>query len=810
MRYGHFDDEKREYVIETALTPFPWINYLGTEDFFSIVSNTAGGFSFYRDAALRRLTRFRYNNVPLDSGGRYFYLNDGAAVWNPGLLPTKTPLDSYECRHGMGYTRITGEKNAIRCSLLMFVPIGAAAEVHCLSVENRSTKRRRLDLFSFVEFALWNAHDDATNFQRNFNTGEVEVDGPTIYHTTEYRERRNHYGFYATNAPLNGFDTDRESFFGPVGGFADPAVALEARSRNSIASGWSPVASHWIALDLAPSEKRELLFVLGYVENAPEQKWESPGVINKEGAQALLRRLFAPGAVDAERSSLAAYWEELFSHFRVTSGDPRLDRMVNTWNQYQCMVTYNVGRSASYFESGVSRGLGFRDTSQDLLGFVHLTPDRARARVLDVAATQFRDGSCYHQYQPLTKRGNHAIGSNFNDDPLWLIAAVAAYLKESGDWSILGETVPFDNDPADAASLFEHLTRSFHHVTENLGPHGLPLIGRADWNDCLNLNCHSTRPDESFQTTTSYDGRIAESLLIAGMFVFYGRDYAEIARRCGEPELASEALGDIERMEHSVVEHGWDGEWYLRAYDGSGRKVGSAECEEGRIFIEPQGFCSMAGIGRELGYPERALDSVKEHLDTEHGLILHQPAYTRYYPELGEISSYPPGYKENAGVFCHNNPWIMIAEAMLGRGERAWAYYRKIAPAYLEERSDLHRTEPYVYAQMIAGRDARRFGEAKNSWLTGTAAWNFVAVSQYILGIRPGYDGLEIDPCIPTHWKTLKIERLFRGVRYHITINNPDGRSKGPRCICVDGKELGGRTLPCFSGDRTIEVSVTL
>ncbi len=810
MKYGRFDDVRREYVIDTPLTPFPWINYLGTSEFFSIISNTAGGYAFYRDAALRRLTRFRYNSVPPEEGGRFFYLNDGVNIWNPGFAPANTALDWYQCRHGLGYTSIGGEKAGIRAEVLFLVPILANAEVHLVTIENRTKERRHIDLFSCVEFAFWNAQDDAANFQRNLNIGEVEIDGSTIYHKTEYRERRNHYSFYSVNCPVDGFDSDREGFLGLRGGFAKPAAVSEARARNSVADGWSPIGSHQIRMDLAPGDTRQFVFILGYVENPQSEKWEAPGVINKEPARALRGRLDTPEKVMGEAARLRGFWDELLSHLSVETGDEKLDRMVNIWNQYQCMATYNIGRSASYFESGIGRGLGFRDTNQDLLGFVHLIPERARERILDVAATQFEDGGCYHQYQPLTKRGNNAIGGDFNDDPLWLIAAVASYLKESGDWKILGEKVPFDNDPETWATLFEHLNRSFDHVTNNLGPHGLPLIGRADWNDCLNLNCFSTEPDESFQTTANRGGGTAESVLIAGMFVYIGREYVEIARRIGEEVRAAHAETQLAVMERTVVEHGWDGDWYLRAYDGNGAKVGSQECTEGQIFIESQGFCAMARIGAAEGYPERALESVRERLDTKYGIMLLQPAYTSYRLELGEITSYPPGYKENAGIFCHNNPWIMIGEAIAGRGDNAFDYYRKISPAYLEEISELHRVEPYVYAQMIAGRDARRHGEAKNSWLTGTAAWNFVAITQHILGIRPGYDGLVVDPSIPGRWSSYRMKRSYRGAQYAITVRNPDGRMHGLRRLVVDGKETAGNVIPLAPEGATVAVEAWL
>ncbi len=810
MRYGHFDDTRREYVITEPQTPYPWINYLGTEEFFSLISNTAGGYSFYRDARLRRLTRYRYNNVPIDDGGKYFYIYDDADIWSPGWKPVKAPLDRYECRHGLGYTVITGQKNDLKAEVLYFVPLSDHCEIQKVTLSNVGKRPKKIKLFSFVEFCLWNALDDMTNFQRNFSTGEVEVEGSVIYHKTEYKERRNHFAFYSVNQPIQGFDTDREAFIGLYNGFGDPDVVREGKSRNSVAHGWSPIGSHMLEIELAPGQEQTLVFMLGYVENPEDNKWESPGVINKNRAERLIAKYESPEAVDEAFGELGAHWDDLLSIYQIQSHDEKLDCMVNIWNQYQCMVTFNMSRSASYFESGIGRGMGFRDSNQDLIGFVQQISEKARQRILDIAATQFEDGGAYHQYQPLTKRGNNEIGGNFNDDPLWLILSTANYIKETGDWSILDEPVPFDNDPDTAQPLFEHLKRSFYHVVNNLGPHGLPLIGRADWNDCLNLNCFSKNPDESFQTTENKQGGMAESVMIAGMFVLYGGQFVELCRRLDKRKEADEAAAHVQTMRQSINAHGWDGKWFLRAYDYFGNKVGSDENEEGKIFIESQGFCVMAGVGLEDGRARTALDSVKERLDCKHGIVLNNPAFTTYHVNLGEISTYPAGYKENAGVFCHNNPWIMIGETLLGDGDRAFEYYRKIAPSYLEEISDLHRTEPYVYAQMVAGKDAFKPGEAKNSWLTGTAAWNYYAITQYILGVRPDYDGLRIDPCIPASWDGFTIQRKFRNATYRITVQNPRHVCKGVQQIDVDGRPLGGHIVPAFADGQMHKVTVVM
>ena len=778
MQYGHFDDLAREYVITRPDTPSPWINYLGSETFFTLMSNTSGGYSFYKDARMLRLTRYRYNNVPTDAGGQYFYINDGGSVWTPGWMPVKADMDRYECRHGLGYTRITGEKAGLKAEQLSFVPRGVDALVTRVKLTNESDAAKEVSLFSFVEFCLWNAQDDSTNFQRNFSTGEVEIEGSAIYHKTEYRERRNHFAVYAVNAEIDGFDTDRASFIGYYNGFGEAQVPFANKSNNSVASGFSPIGS-------------------------------APNVINKAPAYALLNKYRTDEQFEAAFAELKAYWTDLLSSFQVESGDIRVDRMAGLWNQYQCMVTFNMSRSASYYESGIGRGMGFRDSTQDLLGFVHLIPARARERILDIAATQFPDGSAYHQYQPLTKRGNNDIGSGFNDDPLWLIFGVAAYVKETGDVSILKEMVPFDNDEKQARPLMEHLQRSIHYTLEHRGPHGLPLIGRADWNDCLNLNCFSSTPGESFQTTENNESGAAESVFIGGMFTGVCPDYEALCRLYGWTDEAEQVAGWYADMEKALLTAGWDGEWFLRAYDAFGNKVGSHECDEGKIYIEPQGFVVMSGVGVKEGYAQKAMDSVEKHLLSEHGVAILTPPYTRYHLELGEISSYPPGYKENGGIFCHNNPWIALAQARLGHGGKAFDIYRRTCPAWIEDQQ-LHYTEPYVYSQMVAGPYAPNFGQAKNSWLTGTAAWSFYTISQGILGVKPDYDGLKLDPCLPKELTDLKLVRKFRGSTYNIHIVNKAGDEKGQLTLTVDGKAIDGNVIPADQAPATHQVEVVL
>lgn len=821
MKFGHFDDKNREYVITSPRTPYPWINYLGTQGFFSLISNTAGGYSFYKDARLRRITRYRYNNVPIDMGGRYFYIKDGDTIWNPGWSPVKTELDSYECRHGMGYTIITGRKNGLKAEATFFVPQNYDGEVQQLVLTNESGSAKTFKLWSFAEWCLWDAQDDCTNFQRNFSTGRVEVVGSTIYHKTEYRDRRDHFAFYTVNDSIDGYDTDRDSFIGLYNGFHNPQAVLDGKANNSFADGWSPIASHYKEITLAAGESKTLVFILGYVEMPAAEKFEADGkTINKVKSNAMIEKYNTPEKVAAGLAELRETWDKLLGILNVDTPDDKVNRMVNIWNQYQCMVTFNLSRSASYFESGIGRGMGFRDSNQDVLGFVHQIPDRARERIIDIASTQFPDGGCYHQYQPLTKKGNADIGGDFSDDPLWLILSVSAYIKETGDWSILDEMVPYDNDMSVAQPMLEHLKVSFYHIVNNLGPHGLPLAMRADWNDCINLSCYSDTPGESFQTYTNPKfkaeggySKVAESAFVGALFTYAGPNYVQILNHLGKTDEAAKAQAEIDKMKKVMMDSAWDGDWFLRAYDAEGKKMGSKECEEGQIFIEPQGFAIMSDIDAEAS--KKTLKAIDERLNTQYGLVLNNPAFTKYYIQYGEISTYPGGYKENAGIFTHNNAWIICAAAYAGEGDQAFKYYSEIAPAFTEDTSDIHKTEPYVYGQMIGGKDAGadigkqgdNFGQGKNSWLTGTAAWNMVAISQYILGIAADFDGLKIDPSIPHEWDGMKATRQFRGATYDITVKNPNHVCKGVKSMTVDGKAVDGNVIPVMDdGKHTVEV----
>ena len=788
MKFGHFDDARKEYVITTPRTPLPWINYLGSEDFFSLVSNTAGGYSFYRDARMRRLTRYRYNSSPLDMDGHHIYIKDGDTVWNPGWQPTKTELDSYACRHGLGYTILEGEKNGVSAAQELFVPTGDACELDRLTLKNKTDAVKELDVFSYVEFCLWDAIDDSSNFQRNFSTGEVEVEPAIIYHKTEYRERRNHYAVFWSNTPVTSFDTTRDAFCGVYGGPADPQAVRAGHCSGSIAHGWAPVGALHIHVTLAPGEEKKILFGLGYIENPQDEKFTAPGVINKERAHAMIARYATDAQVDAARKALADHWEALLSTYHLESGEEKLDRMVNIWHQYQCMVTFNMSRSASYFESGTGRGMGFRDSCQDLLGFVHIIPSRARERILDIAATQFEDGSAYHQYQPLTKKGNRDIGTGFNDDPLWLIAGTAAYLRETGDWSILDEQVPFDNDASKAQSLMEHLRRSFNFTVTHLGPHGLPLIGRADWNDCLNLGG-------------------GESAMVSFLHHWALQNFIALAEQLGEMKDAAEYTKIAEHVKEVSESALWDGKWYIRGITAGNRKIGTQADTEGRVHMESNTWAVLSGVAdHEHGIS--AMDSVDEYLYTPYGLMLNAPCFTTPDDSIGFVTRVYPGLKENGAVFSHPNPWAWCAEAILGRGSRAMKFYNALCPALQNDIIEVRQSEPYSYCQFVVGKDHTAYGRARHPFMTGSSGWAYFAATQYMLGIRPDFDGITVDPCIPADWKEFSVSRKWRGAEYHIHVTNPDAVEKGVRSITMNGKQV--RKLPVLPVGTVCDVEVVM
>jgi len=783
MKYGYFDKENREYVVTRPDTPTPWINYLGCDEYCAMISNAAGGYSFHKDPRDKRITRYRYNNVPSDRPGRYIYIRDDgtgdfwSSTWQPVLKDLKEYF--YECRHGMGYTAIRSRYAGISTATTYFVPLNENLEVWMLSVRNDSKKKRSLSLFTYTEFCLWQAIMDMTDFQYTLNISNAVCEDGVVYHRTGYypRASRNTFAYFATNQKIRGSDCDRETFLGPYNSESNPLAVSRGRSFGSVSSGGNPISSLWTTLTLAPGEEKSLVYILGVSDDMKE-------------AKRLIGKYERFENAAKELDALKRYWSDYLLQYTCSTPSQEVDLMVNTWNQYQCRTTFNWSRSASYYESGIGRGMGFRDSNQDTLGVVHAIAEKVKVRIKELAENQFKDGSSYHQFFPLTKKGEKG---GYSDDPLWLIVSTSTYVKETGDFGFLNEVVPYTDDQA-GDTMYEHLKKAVDYVYHKQGPHHFPLIGFADWNDCLNL--------------MGKNGQ-AESVWVA-QFLHYScleliRLAALLKRSDDEKKYADIAA----RVKQDINTTAWDGQWYVRAYDDDGNPVGSSRNKEGKIDLLTQAWAVMAGIADD----ERGrlcMDMVNKMLNTNHGIMLIAPAYSEYDPKIGAVGTFAPGLKENGGIFCHANPWAMIAETMLGRGERAFEYYTKIAPAARNEIADIHKTEPYVYAQYIAGNAHKDHGRARNSWLTGSAAWNFVAVTNYILGVRADYHGLIVDPCVPKTWKKFSITRRFRNATYQIEVTNPEKVSKGVRGIAVDGNQVTDGVIPAFSDGKKHVVRVTM
>lgn len=782
MRYGYFDDKEKEFVITRPDTPTPWINYLGCDEYCALISNTAGGYSFHRDPKDRRITRFRYNNVPVDRPGRYIYLRDElsgdywSGAWQPVL---KDQGYKYECRHGLGYTLIKSKYAGISTETLYFVPIGENLEFWALKVKNDSKKVRRLKIFTYLEFCLWHAEMDMTDFQYALNIASAVNEGDLIFHQTGYAPKSGRCGlaYFGSNKKISGYDCDRETFIGPYRSEGDPLAVEKGRSFGSAASGGNPIASVSVNMTLKSGEEKEMIFTLGVAET-------------KEEARATHKKYISEKSVYQKLDELKSYWSEYLSHYEAKTPDPEVNSMVNIWNQYQCRTTFNWSRFASYYEAGIGRGMGFRDSNQDTIGVVHTIPDKVRVRIKELASNQFKNGSSYHKFFPLTKTGEKG---GYSDDPLWLILSTSAYVKETGDIGFLNEKVKYVD--ADPEPMYEHLKRAIDFVLSEKGPEGFTLMRFADWNDCLNLG---------------YDNEVAETTWVPEFLYLEIREFLTIAEFLDKDE-DFEKYGEIaKKIKDNFEKKAWDGSWYLRGIDKYGDPVGSAKSKEGgNIDMLPQVWAVMSGIASG----DRAvtcMDMVKKYLDTKYGIMLIDPPYTEYDEKLGAVTTFAPGLKENGGIFCHSNPWAMIAETILGRGEESFKYYKKILPPTKNRIADIHLTECYVYSQFITGRSNANFGRARNSWLTGSAAWNFIAIADYILGIRPDYNGLVIDPCIPKKWKGFTVKRRFRGAFYNIEVKNPKNVHKGIESIKVDGVKIGGNVLPVFKDEKSHEVEVVM
>jgi len=764
MKYGYFDEQADEYVVTRPDTPTPWINYIGSGQYGGIISNTGGGFSFHKDPQNRRVSRYRYNNVPMDRPGRYVYIRDAAdgAYWNPGYQPSQTKLDSYHCRHGMGYTVLEGERKGITAVVTYFVPDGKDFEIWLVSVKNRTNVTKKLQIFSYAEFCYWDAILDQQNVDwvQQIVQGRYE-DGLITWYPHMVRDR---CSFFATGEKVSSFDTNLEAFIGRYHSESNPTAVEQGACSNSISYRTNGVGAFCIDVELDRGEEHELVFLLGYTENRRRLRKE-------------IREYLSPVTAHEALARLNTHWQKYVGKLHVDTPDRDMNLFVNMWNQYQCKTTFNWSRFVSLYQLGLGRGMGIRDSAQDTLGVMHTIPEEAKILIVKLMQCQFTDGRIYHLFFPLTGEGGMGDAPVkkfdwYSDDHLWLILSVNAYVKETGDFGILDSKVRY-NDKSTEATMWEHLEKALEFTYKHRGPHHIALAGRADWNDTLNLDTGKG---------------IAESVFTSMLFCRAAMEMIELSRHLGKTAAVEKFTTMFKDMKEAINRTCWDGEWYKRAFDDEGIPLGSKKNTYGKIFINSQSWAVLGAVATKE-YARKCLRSVGKYLNTKYGIVAMYPGYTKWDSAKGGITTYPPGAKENGGIFLHANPWVMIAEIMTGNGDKAFEYYKQILPAKRNEDADHFEVEPYVYPQNILGKEHPQFGIGRNSWLTGTAAWNMVASSQYILGIRAGYDGLIVDPCIPTDWKGFKAKRVFRGATYDIEVRNPDRVNKGVRKILVDGVE---------------------
>ncbi|MFX0016254.1 MAG: GH36-type glycosyl hydrolase domain-containing protein [Promethearchaeota archaeon] len=784
MSYGNFSSDEKEYVITKPDTPTPWINYLSNSNYCAMISNTGGGYSFHIDPRDRRILRYRYNNIPMDRPGRYIYIRDNqtSEFWSPTWQPILMNLDEYQCRHGLGYTIIKSRYKGVNTKITYFVPLTDDLEIWMFTIKNNTDGHKDFSIFSYAEFCLWRALGDQNDLQYIQNVAVANYDENGIFYSLFDLSTK--FAFFASNSNITGYDCDREAFVGPYHSEANPIRVEKGKCSNSHALGGNPIAATSSDITLIPQEEKTIIYLLGVAKE------------KKEGKE-LIRKYSSQEMVHIEFQKLKTYWKNYLEAFQANTPDKNFNLMLNVWNPYQCKITFDWSRYVSFYETGIGRGMGFRDSNQDAMAIAHVLPKRVRMRLLDLTQNQFESGKVYHVFFPLTRKGSFPEYINkdrlfFSDDHLWLILAVSDYIKESGDMSILDEEIPYIE--GSMASVYDHLKQALVFTQNNLGNHKLPLIGTADWNDTLSL----PGPNNA-----------SESVWVGMQFHKALLSMSEIAERYNQIDDAISFRRTSQRLKDNINKVAWDGRWYIRAFTDTGEPVGSAKCEEGQIFLNSQTWAIISGIASN-DRAHLAMDAVREYLNTDYGIKLFTPGYTRFYPKLGGITTFPPGLKENASIFCHTNPWAIIAESILGRADFAYEYWQKIAPTTKNNISHIHFTEPYVYSQMITSPDHPKFGMAKNSWLTGTAAWSLKAALEWILGIRPTFDNLIVDPCIPKEWKNFKLSRRFRNTSYKIEVINPKMVSKGIKEIKVDKKTIENQQIPAFGDNKIHNVSVLM
>ena len=784
MRYGYFDKKNKEYVVTRPDTPTPWINYIGSGTYGGIVSNTGGGYSFHKDPQNRRVTRYRYNSIPMDRPGRYIYIRnkDNGEYWNPGHQPVQKKLDSYSCRHGMGYTVLTGEYQGVIGEVTYFVPDDKNFEIWHVKLSNIRAVPQKLQVYAYSEFCFWQAIMDQQNVDwvQQINQGRFD-DGIITYYPHYITDNAS---FFATGEKVSSYDTSLEAFIGKYRSESNPIALEQGGCSNSISYRMNGVGAFCIDAELEANEEREMVFVLGFAEDRKDIKNDIKEYLSPENAKAALERV-------------KDYWENYTGKLSAETPDEEMNLFVNVWNQYQCKTTFNWSRFVSLYQLGLGRGMGIRDSAQDTLGVMHTIPSEAKQLIIKLLKCQYTDGRSYHLFFPLTGEGGEGDAPVkkydwYSDDHLWLILAVNAYVKETGDFEFLNQEILY-NDKSTSASVMKHLDMALEFTRNNRGPNNIALAGRADWNDTLNLDTGKG---------------VAESVFTSMLYCRAAVEMIELCEHLKNAELCSKYNSMFEEMKNAINESSWDGEWYKRAFDDNGQPLGSKENEFGKIFINSQSWAILGKVA-DSEKAEKCMKSVDKYLNSKYGIATMYPSYTEHDETKGGVTTYPTGTKENGGIFLHTNPWMMISEIMLGNGDKAFEYYSQILPGKRNDDAENYEVEPYVYCQNILGKEHPvGFGIGRNSWLSGTAAWNLVASSQHILGIKAHYDCLIVDPCIPSDWQGFKAMRVFRGATYNIEVQNPNKVSTGVSKIIVDGSEF--EKIPVFEAGTTHNVIIVM
>lgn len=782
MQFGFFDDEKKEYVITRPDTPLSWSNYLGSTEYGAIITNNAGGYSFYKSAAQGRFTRLRFNNIPLDQPGRYFYIHDldTKDYWSASWQPVGKPLEKFSsiCRHGTAYTIITSSYSEIETETLYFVPLGKIYECWLLKLKNTSKKKRRLRIFTYVEYANnWKVSQDQNNLQYSQHILRMNVINNIIDHGTNVHMPPNpehfeddgqsrHTFLGLRGAEITGFDTDRDIFLGKYRTYANPIAVERGVCSNSIAVGDNGCGTLQADVELFPGEEREIVVVMGIGHAQPD-------------GQAALNECGSSEQVYKEFEKLKHYWHERIAGMSATTPDAEFNSMFNTWNPYNNLITFAWSRAASLIYSGERDGLGYRDTVQDMLGIIHSIPEEVRERLELMIMGQVSTGGAMPVVKPFAHhpgKEHPPLESEYrSDDCMWLFNTIPAYVKETGDIDFYRKVLPYADKGE--GTVFEHMKKAIQFSLERSGKHGFPCGLSADWNDCLVLG---------------HDG---ESIFVAFQLRYALKTYREIAELLKMPEEAEWATLHLKILDKNLEQHAWDGKWYLRAYRADGLKFGSHENAEAKIFLEPQPW-AVISEHTTIEQAQELLNTINELLSTDYGLMICDPPIEQTDPHVIKARLFNKGMKENASIFQHTQSWVVIAETLVGNGNRAYDYYRKFMPAAYNSKAELRQTEPYVYAQFTHSKYSPRYGASRLPWLTGTASWAYYTATQYILGIRPDYYGLIIDPCIPSNWNEIKITRIFRKKYFNITIKNDSGVQKGVKSIIMNGKEIHSNFIP--------------